>query len=319
MESEEQQPIKKQKMSFIEEIKDKVHSVEEDFVEGVVHEIEKKIDQEIHEYFHPENKIGKSINPQWTGGVTRTYALKRDKEENTKTYQLHFCSNVYGLPSVVDLESQMPEIIDQSDLGCCTTCATGAAYTFDQMKQKEKNPFPVSRLKLYYDERTDKDNDTGASISDCVRTTHEIGVVDEHLYPYDTSKFRERPPQNLYDISQKHKANQYRRAIQNLQQLKATLAQGLPIIFGTTIYESFESETVAKTGMVPYPNTRGEQCLGGHALLIVGYDENKKCFKIRNSWGKNWGLNGYFYMPYNYICDPNLTNDMWVISSVFDQ
>jgi C1A family cysteine protease len=75
------------------------------------------------------------------------------------------------------------------------------------------------------------------------------------------------------------------------------------------------SNTVARTGNMPYPNTRRERLLGGHAVLLVGYDKNKKVFIARNSWGTSWGIKGYFYMPFNVI-NPTMSSDYWIIKSV---
>jgi len=85
------------------------------------------------------------------------------------------------------------------------------------------------------------------------------------------------------------------------------------VVFGITVYESFEGDEAAKTGMIPMPNISGEQCLGGHAVCAIGYDDNKQCLIVRNSWGTGWGDMGYFYLPYAYVQDPNLAEDFWVI------
>ena len=77
------------------------------------------------------------------------------------------------------------------------------------------------------------------------------------------------------------------------------------------------STEVAKTGIVPMPTTQN-QFMGGHAVCTVGFDDNKQCFIVKNSWGPKWGLNGYFYMPYNYVGDNNYTNDFWIIQEVTD-
>jgi C1A family cysteine protease len=107
----------------------------------------------------------------------------------------------------------------------------------------------------------------------------------------------------------------YRRVTQRLHQMQACLAQGFPFVFGFTVYDSFESEEVAKTGDVPLP-PRGETVLGGHAVLAVGYDDDIQRFHVRNSWGKGWGKEGYCTMPYGYLSDPQLASDFWAIYTV---
>src|SRR6266702_898905 len=105
----------------------------------------------------------------------------------------------------------------------------------------------------------------------------------------------------------KYTAVQYQRVDQSLAQMKGCLAAGSPIVIGFTVYESFESSAVAQTGDAPMPGP-GEQVLGGHAVLVVGYDDATSRFRLRNSWGTGWGKKGYFTLPYTYLTDSNLSS-----------
>jgi len=90
------------------------------------------------------------------------------------------------------------------------------------------------------------------------------------------------------------------------------LASGFPIVFGMTVYDSFLGEAVAASGVVPMPAVT-ESCQGGHAVLAVGYDDAKDAVLVRNSWGADWGEDGYFWLPYAYITNPDLASDLWVV------
>jgi C1A family cysteine protease len=81
------------------------------------------------------------------------------------------------------------------------------------------------------------------------------------------------------------------------------------------VYESFESDEVASTGVAPMPGV-SEMVLGGHAVMAVGYDDKSSRFLARNSWGLDWGMGGYFTMPYAYLADNNLADDFWTIRLV---
>jgi len=98
--------------------------------------------------------------------------------------------------------------------------------------------------------------------------------------------------------------------------IKLILSQNIPVIAGIQIYSSFESDETAKTGIVPLPDTAREQLLGGHAIMLVGYDDAQKSFIVRNSWGTTWGNRGYCLMPCDYLTNPSLTGDLWMISKV---
>jgi C1A family cysteine protease len=94
--------------------------------------------------------------------------------------------------------------------------------------------------------------------------------------------------------------------------MKGCLASGFPFVFGFTVYESFESPEVAKTGHAPLPGPT-EQAIGGHAVMAVGYDDSQQTFIVRNSWGTGWGMQGYFTLPCAYLSQPSLSSDFWTI------
>jgi C1A family cysteine protease len=224
---------------------------------------------------------------------------------------------VAKLPDVVDLRKQCPPVYDQGQLGSCTANAIGAALEFDRMKQK-LNVFTPSRLFIYYNERVMEHtvkSDSGAQIRDGIKSVGTQGDCPEREWPYNINKFAVAPTKKCYTDALKYKAIQYMRVTQSLTLMQGCLAEGFPFVFGFTVYESFESAAVAKNGMMPMPKS-GEKVLGGHAVLAVGYDNNKHVFIVRNSWGDGWGDAGYFYMPFAYLLDNNLSDDLWTIRLV---
>ena len=223
------------------------------------------------------------------------------------------------LPPKIDLRKNCPPVYDQGQLGSCTANAIGGAFEFELMKQKAPVFIP-SRLFIYYNERTIEhtvSQDAGAQIRDGMKSVNQQGVCPEPLWPYVVSKFTEKPPATAFNAALKHQVLSYQRVSRTLNQFKACLASGYPFVFGFTVYESFESQQVAKTGKLNMPK-KNEQVVGGHAILAVGYDDKSKRFIIRNSWGSNWGLAGYFTMPYDYLTEENLSDDFWTIRIVED-
>lgn len=229
------------------------------------------------------------------------------------------------LPPKVDLRDnvamQFP-ILDQGNLGSCTANSIAATITYCQNKQANKLHFYPSRLFIYYDERNSEgtvSSDSGAMIRDGIKSVNAIGVCSEDTWPYDIQRFTIKPSPKAYCEALQHQALQYRRIPDNdLNLMKACLASGFPFVFGFAVYESFESLGVARTGVVPLPKIQ-ESMLGGHAVLAVGYDDSKEQFIIRNSWGDKWGDKGYFYLPYQYLQDQNLSDDFWVITLMEEQ
>lgn len=222
------------------------------------------------------------------------------------------------LSSKVDLRKKCPPVYNQGALGSCTANALSAAFEFARKKQKLKDFMP-SRLFLYYNERVlnkTVNSDSGAFIRDGIKSLNTTGICPEKKWPYTITKFADKPSKACYDDALKCTIKSYQRLNNNsLPQLQSCLSEGYPFVFGFTVYESFESPQVAKTGMLPMPKP-DEKVIGGHAIMAVGYDEAKQVFIIRNSWGTGWGVKGYFYMPYSYITSGNLCDDFWTIRIV---
>ena len=225
------------------------------------------------------------------------------------------------LPSSVDLRNSpfMPLVYDQGQIGSCTGNATAAALQFERRKQSLSPDFVPSRLFIYYNARVfsgDVGYDGGAQIRDAIKGVVTYGAPAETEWPYETVLVTTRPTDNVYSEGKQDVAIRYWRIPQTIQNIKTALAEGTPVVFGFTVYESFESTAVASTGVVPMPHG-SEGVLGGHAVLAVGYDDSSQRFIVRNSWGPSWGLVGYFTMPYAYL-DPvsSLAADFWRISRV---
>jgi C1A family cysteine protease len=222
-----------------------------------------------------------------------------------------------GLPPAVDLRADCPPVYDQGQLGSCTANGIAAAIEFDQRKLGQLT-FTPSRLFIYYQERViegNVDQDAGAQIRDGIKAVRTIGASSENDWPYDISKFADKPPSIAYSDAKHDLVTGYLSVAQDINQMRGCLAEGYPFVFGFTVYSSFESDEVAQTGEVPMPGSN-EQVLGGHCVLAVGYDDSSRTFIVRNSWGSSWGQGGYCYMPYDYLLSPDLASDFWTIRAV---
>ena len=213
------------------------------------------------------------------------------------------------LPPECDLRPSMPPVYDQGQLGSCTGNAIAGAMEFERDRQGLSDFIP-SRLFVYYNERALEgtvSSDSGAVIRDGIKVVNSDGVCPETLWPYDIGMFSVKPPKRCYVAAETDKAVQYE-AIQTLGDLKDAIASNLAVVFGFTVYESFQSQAVAQSGMLPMPK-RGEATVGGHAVVAVGYSDSKSQVIVRNSWGASWGDHGYFYMPYQYMTGSKASSD----------
>ncbi len=212
------------------------------------------------------------------------------------------------LPAAVDLRGQFTiPCYDQGELGSCTANAIAGALEFDQVAQAE-TPATPSRLFIYYNERVMEgtvDSDSGAMIRDGIKSAANQGACPETEWPYsdDSSAdgaFRQQPPEQCYADGLQRRALAYQRIAQSVPLLKACMAEGFPFVYGFTVFESFEEPELWQNNVMPMPGP-GESVLGGHAVLAVGYDDSRQVFIVRNSWGTDWGDEGYFYVPYLFL------------------
>jgi C1A family cysteine protease len=244
------------------------------------------------------------------------------------------------LASRVDLRQYCSPIENQGALGSCTANATVGLVEYFERRAHGKF-IDASRLFLY---KVTRDllhwtGDTGAYLRSTMGALALFGVPPEEYCPYDVTAFDNEPSAMCFAFASNFRAIAYYRLDPAgttpsalLDRIKANLSAGLPSVFGFTVYSSISQ--AAATGRIPYPTT-GDKVIGGHAMLMVGYDDNititnannasstKGAFIVRNSWGPSWGDHGYGMLPYSYVTNRlavdfwSLTNQAWTDTGAF--
>lgn len=227
------------------------------------------------------------------------------------------------VPADLDLRPEQPPVFDQGNLSSCTGNGIAGELEAQAFMQGERLSV-LSRLFIYYNERVTEGTvteDAGAEIRDGIKSVAKQGVCPESEWPYKIGRFTVKPPKQCYSDALKFRALTYRSVPQVLNSIKSALSTSRGIVLGLSLYESFESDAVDKTGVVPLPG-QDEKMIGGHCVRLVGYTDHgypdipAGHFIGMNSWGKGWGLAGYFALPYSYVTNTNLADDLWVISAV---
>ena len=242
----------------------------------------------------------------------------------------------------VDLRKQFPAVYDDQGLACSTVSALAALLEFHELRTRPNAGYEPSRLCWYYLTREMQGTqraDAGASFREALKVVNDEGVCDEVDWPFDATCVTVAPEWATYESTPRSRRIVYRRVPQTLEALKYCLTHELPVACGLSVYTTFESSVTRRTGQVALPacaqdlaevpvvppkdegngnastNTDNDDDahLGGHAVVLVGYDDTEQQFIIRNSQGASWGANGYGFVPYSYVLNPLLARDFWVV------
>lgn len=245
--------------------------------------------------------------------------------ENNRGLKLNVLS-AEELPTTIDHRDLCSDVWDQGKLGSCTGFASKSAaeLVWNVLTPDQKGKFIGSALFQYYNERVLEqtvEEDSGATISDAIKAMMIYGLAPDEDWNYEgyQEKYRLKPSEKAYEDAKEHKdLDKYAQAYIGNDPLaiKSALFHKHGVIIGVAVYKSFMSPEVAKSGMVPVPNTFMEDQIGGHALHVVGYDDTNKWYIVKNSWSAKWGDQGYCYLPYKYVHNKNLAFEVWSVAKM---
>lgn len=225
-----------------------------------------------------------------------------------------------GLPRQVDLRAHCSPIEDQGQIASCTANAACGALEYQQKKLGQPM-VNMSRMFVYYNARRLRnaiDQDTGAFIAEAMAALLAYGAPDERHWPYLTENFAAEPSREMYAEAMKNQPAEYAR-VDRGDGIQGALAHGYPVVFGINLPQRCYVEAAA-SGVIPEA-TQDEirNASGGHAMLIVGYDLDKKTYLLRNSWGTSWGEAGYCRIPFSMIQTATQPNEFWILGKLDDQ
>jgi hypothetical protein len=210
--------------------------------------------------------------------------------------------------TALDYSADIRHVHDSGNEGSVVGQALAAVLEFQILKAFNED-HRISARYIYYVARKaigTTDSDSGANLSDAVAALKTDGAVEDAAWPYVPGEFAERPPATLDAAPRFHITSV--RAVKGLADLKRALQQNGPTVIGISLFSSAMTDAVAKSGAIPMPGAK-EQLVGGHAVVVVGYDDKQQVVKFVNSWGPTWGQNGFGSLPYKYI--DKYMSDAW--------
>lgn len=217
-----------------------------------------------------------------------------------------------ALPSRVSLRANQSPVRDQGALGSCVGMAVAAGVEYLRRTDADLFSTIYSPLFVYYNARAMhgwEKEDTGAYIRDGVKTVVKLGIAPDSAWPYRIDRFTRKPHATAHKKADRWKLGSYHRC-DMVTDIKAALAKGYPVVGGFSCYENMFTWDVYQSGIIPMPS--GGQ-YGGHAVLFVGYDDATNRFTFKNSWGTEWGDEGYGTLPYDYVSQ-RLAGDFWAMA-----
>ncbi len=223
-----------------------------------------------------------------------------------------FVRSIERLPAKVDLSRFCGPVYNQYRTQTCSANALAAALTLDA-HQRDEQLAPPSRLFMYYNARAltnTQATDSGTTIRTAIKAFAHHGACAERQWPFLKRDITKRPTRACYRDAYRC-AIHYHRIRQHVEDLRAALAQGRAFIFGIQAYGQPFTEA-AKSGKLRMPR-KSDTLFGGHALIAVGYDRAKNSFLARNSLGRDYARDGFFWIPDAYFSDPALTYDFWTV------
>ena len=232
----------------------------------------------------------------------------------------------HKLPKKWDLWEQglCPSIWDQFRLGSCTAHGSLRAYLIAAKLAGVKVPEMLSRLMQYYDARRLESTtgfDAGAQVRDAIKALAQYGCAPESEWAYDIARFAEEPPASCYSDAHKHMVIKFQAVDPGGPgaPVRTALSSGMGVVFGFSVPQSFEDgswDPATEVLSLPGPS---EGFVGGHCVVLTGYDFTcsdfpEPFFWVDNSWGAVWGAGGRFRMDYRWLTPQlGLAADFWVI------
>jgi len=234
------------------------------------------------------------------------------------------------------VSGRIPKVKNQGTQGSCDghACCSFGERLYLRWKP-QVGPVVFSPAFAYAMERilegTFTQGDVGAMISSAVQVPDPkaggFGWCPLTDMPYDENVCNVRPNAAQIATAAQYPGGAFHTIGNVIANIKSCILSDYTAVIGVAVYDSFESDDAARTGLIPYPNLSRETLQGGHALhALIGYDDDIRCpgapnpgaVWFENSWDVTWGTKcpvsddpgGFGLLSYDFLANPNLTTDV---------
>ena len=242
-----------------------------------------------------------------------TYKLTDGTEETSLGEQ--YTPSGRPISSNIDLSKSFTAVKNQGEKGACSAFALVSILEYILKKNSKTEP-DLSEEFVYYNVRKQKGKvgeDPGSSLMDVLKTLSEDGVCHEKFCKYEENDLATEPSAEAYEDARKLRV--VKALDVDAKDIRSAISEGYPVAISLNVFDSF----TPVEGFVPMPTAEDITGLkGSHAMVIVGYDDETRFYRVRNSWGRSFGDKGYCYIPYSYIENKAFLNGACIITEIND-
>lgn len=203
------------------------------------------------------------------------------------------------IPPAADLSDNFPTPGDQGQQSSCVGWAV--AYSLKSYQEKIERKWQLdhkdrlfSPAFIYNQIKKSAGCDGGSLISDALNLVRRDGIAPLSNFDYTDQACSTVPDAGVRQTARQYAIADWRRVnVQDDMEIKTQIAAGFPVVIGMMVDQAFSRLQPGEIYSAP-----DNVSTGGHAMVVLGYDDGRSAYKVINSWGTNWADGGFGWVDY---------------------